>query len=51
MALLSACSSREAGKSGIITTDVPERPEGQEDMIEFAAKPIDTVRVGFIGLW
>ena len=50
MALLSACSSREAGKSGIITTDVPERPEGQEDMIEFAAKPIDTVRVGFIGL-
>lgn len=33
-----------------IRTDVPERPAGQEDMIAFAAAPIDTVRVGFIGL-
>ena len=29
---------------------MPERPAGQEDMIAFAAEPIDTVRVGFIGL-
>jgi predicted dehydrogenase len=33
-----------------ITTPVPERPAGQTDMIEFAAAPIDTVRVGFVGL-
>lgn len=37
-------------KENIIVTDVPERPEGQTDMLAFAAEPIDTVRVGFIGL-
>ncbi len=34
----------------IIRTDVPERQEGQQDMIQYAAPAIDTVRVGFIGL-
>lgn len=34
----------------VITTEVPERPAGQSDMVAFAAEPIDTVRVGFIGL-
>ena len=33
-----------------IVTEVPERPAGQTDMLAFAAAPIDTVRVGFIGL-
>lgn len=33
-----------------IKTDVPERPAGVTDMVGFAADPIDTVRVGFIGL-
>ncbi len=33
-----------------IETRVPERPAGQTDMVAFAAEPIDTVRVGFIGL-
>ncbi len=37
-------------QSKLITTPVPPRPAGQKDMIEFAAAPIDTVRVGFIGL-
>jgi predicted dehydrogenase len=36
--------------SAKITTTVPERPAGQTDMIEFAAAPIETVRVGFVGL-
>jgi predicted dehydrogenase len=36
--------------SAKITVPVPERPAGQTDMIEFAAAPIETVRVGFIGL-
>jgi predicted dehydrogenase len=33
-----------------ITVPTPERPAGQSDMIEFAAAPIETVRVGFVGL-
>lgn len=33
-----------------IETPVPDRPAGVTDMVEFAADPIDTVRVGFIGL-
>lgn len=33
-----------------IKTVVPERPAGQTDMVDYAAAPIDTVRVGFIGL-
>lgn len=36
--------------NAIITVPSPERPEGQEDMVAFAAEPIDTVRVGFVGL-
>lgn len=33
-----------------ITTEVPPRPEGATDLVGFAADPIDTVRVGIIGL-
>ena len=44
--LLSACKQNE----GPIRTDVPKRPAGQTDMLAFAAPPIDTVRVGFVGL-
>lgn len=33
-----------------IRTDVPQRPAGQTDMVNFAAEPIKNVRVGFIGL-
>ena len=44
--LLSGC--RES--SGPIRTEVPRRPAGQTDMLGFAAPPIDTVRVGFVGL-
>lgn len=36
--------------SSTITTPVPERPAGVTDMVGYAAAPIDTVRVGFIGL-
>lgn len=34
----------------IIHTEVPERPEGTTDLVGFAVAPIDTVRVGFIGV-
>ncbi|MCI9606719.1 MAG: Gfo/Idh/MocA family oxidoreductase [Muribaculaceae bacterium] len=48
LTLLASCTDGNSSKT--ITTTVPERPAGQEDMIGFAADPIDTVRVGFIGL-
>ena len=35
---------------GPIRIDVPERPAGQESVLGLATDPIDTVRVGFIGL-
>ena len=44
-----ACSQKSSTVDRIVT-EVPERPAGQEDMVAFAAEPIDTVRVGFIGL-
>lgn len=53
--LLSACSSGKSdGKyeiaDGIIKTVVPERPEGQKDVVGLRLPPMDSVRVGFIGL-
>ena len=33
-----------------ITTEIPERPAGQEDVIGLQLDPIDTVRIGFVGL-
>ena len=38
------------GTSPIINVDVPHRPEGQQDALLMTAPPIDTVKVGFIGL-
>ena len=35
---------------GIIRTDIPARPAGQQDMVAFRCDPIETVRVGFVGL-
>ncbi len=47
--MVTACGGTEE-KSMLIETEIPERAEGQTDMLGFAAEPIDTVRVGFIGL-
>ena len=35
---------------GVIICDTPKRAEGQSDMLEYAAEPMECVRVGFIGL-
>lgn len=43
---IAACTS----KVGIIHVKTPARPAGQQDVIGLALDPIDTVRVGFIGL-
>lgn len=37
-------------KDGVIVFNEPKPAAGQQDMLQFAADPMDTVRVGFIGL-
>ena len=46
--LVFACKT--APSDGIIRTEVPERPAGQEDMIQFVCDPIQDVGVGVVGL-
>ncbi len=46
--VLAACGGQKTG--GIIETPVPERPAGQQDMIQFAAEPIADVGIGVVGL-
>ena len=41
-------ASAQQGK--MIETKVPKRPEGQQDALLLTAPPMETVRVGFIGL-
>ncbi|MBR0339928.1 MAG: glycosyl hydrolase, partial [Alistipes sp.] len=55
LALLFVAVGCDSGKpykmvDGRIVLKTPERPKGQEDMLLFAAEPIDVVRAGFIGL-
>ena len=50
-----ACCAGPSGenysfKDGMIVFDEPARAAGQESMLGFAADPIPTVRVGFVGL-
>ena len=47
-----SCSSNCDYKmvDGTIVYNTPARPAGQQDMLGFAAEPMPTVRVGFIGL-
>ena len=45
--VLAACGGQ---KTGIIKTEVPVRPAGQQDMIQFAAEPIANVGIGVVGL-
>ena len=47
--LLAACGNKEQ-QTKMIETEVPERPAGQTDVLQLTAPPMDTVRVGFIGL-
>ena len=44
-ALASCCP-----KQTVIKTEVPPRPAGQEDMLQFAAEPIEDVGIGVVGL-
>ena len=44
--MLLSCSQNP----GVIKTDVPARPAGQESALGMTADPIEVVRVGFVGL-
>lgn len=52
--LLNSCANQDDYgykiKDGKIIYNTPPRPSDQQSMLGFAAEPIDTVRVGFIGL-
>ena len=37
-------------EGGTIVVDTPVRPEGQEHVLNLAVEPIETLRVGFVGL-
>jgi predicted dehydrogenase len=45
---LVACGGQKTGN--VIELPVPERPAGQQDMLQFAAEPIADVGVGVVGL-
>ena len=47
--LLVACGNK-GQQTKMIETEVPERPAGQTDVLQLTAPPMETVRVGFIGL-
>ena len=49
---LAGCNSQLQGTAvgTPIKVETPERPAGQEDVIQLTAPKLDTVRVGFIGL-
>lgn len=46
---LIGCTSKDT-KPEAIKTFVPDRPEGQTDVLQLTADPLSTVRVAFIGL-
>ena len=45
-----AADQKKNEQPGVIRVEVPERPEGQKDVVALRCAPLDTVRVGFIGL-
>ena len=47
--ILCGCNSN-AHNSRIIPVETPARPAGQKDVLGLRLPPIDTIRVGFIGL-
>lgn len=46
----SQANSSNTPTAHMISVDTPARPDGQKDMLGFAADKLDTVRIGFIGL-
>ena len=46
---LAACDS-SVQTAGVLKTEVPVRPAGQENVLALRTEPLETVRVGFVGL-
>lgn len=47
------CQTKAKDKNAapeMIRTEIPVRPDGQKDVVGFRTAPMDSVRVGFIGL-
>lgn len=50
LAVCSCCNQTKTPAINQIPVDTPARPAGQTDVVGLACDPIDTVRIGFIGL-
>lgn len=50
LVLAGASVSCTQENSKIIKTEIPSRPAGQQDVLGLRLEPIDTVRIGFVGL-
>ena len=48
--VLSATALSASAATKVIKTKIPARPKGATDLVEFRTAPMDSVRVGFIGL-
>ena len=50
LCVIALLSMTACNQDYIIRTEIPQRPAGQEDVIGLKLDPIDTVRIGFVGL-
>ena len=51
LAVLSFTACRPAAQTAtVLTTDIPARPAGQEDVLGLRTEPMETVRIGVVGL-
>ncbi len=48
--LFTSCNKQKVDNDYMIRVETPERPAGQTDLVGFAVEPIETVRIGIIGL-
>ena len=50
LVLLASVTLFSCADSGSIKVEIPKRPSGQESVLGLRAEPIDTVRIGIVGL-
>ena len=51
LAVLSFAACKPAVRTAaVLTSDIPARPDGQEDVLGLRTEPLETVRIGFVGL-
>ncbi len=47
---LGACTQGTSQQVQMLQTEIPQRPAGQEDVLQLTCEPLEVVRVGFVGL-